>query len=409
MKRMHFLAALPLILAAMVAVSCKNETLPMSGGDEKNSGAPYDHTSSVMEGAMDAPGGLYGGQGGYQGGEPGVLTAGEWNDLAHWDFWSQLWQSQNYANDLHVWKFNTSHRVAVSVAVHEEGTDVVGPGQNVPVELWCGDQCLWKARTNCYGQANCWPGLYAEMPEGTLTLKVAGQSAEAKVSTAEEVVWNEFLLNENPATAAADIAFIVDATGSMTDEIDFLKEDLLSILGTVREGRQYVEIRTGAVFYRDEGDEYVTRTDDFTADVSQTMAFIRQQQADGGGDLPEAVHTALEMTLQKLNWNTSAYTRLAFLLLDAPAHGDRPAVIESLHKSISTFAGMGIRIIPVVASTSDKSTEFMCREFAIITGGTYVFITGDSGIGDSHLEPTVGEFKVEKLNELLIRLIKENI
>jgi hypothetical protein len=42
---------------------------------------------------------------------------------------------------------------------------------------------------------------------------------------------------------------------------------------------------------------------------------------------------------------------------------------------------------------------------AVVTNATYVFITDDSGIGGSHLKPLVEDFDVEKLNDLLVRLI----
>ena len=72
---------------------------------------------------------------------------------------------------------------------------------------------------------------------------------------------------------------------------------------------------------------------------------------------------------------------------------------------IAQYAQSGIRIVPVVASGIDKSTEFLMRMTAIRTHGTYVFITDDSGIGGEHLEPTVGEYEVEFLSDLLVRLI----
>ena len=68
-------------------------------------------------------------------------------------------------------------------------------------------------------------------------------------------------------------------------------------------------------------------------------------------------------------------------------------------------AQKGIKLIPVVASGIDKETEFLMRYTAIATNGTYVFITNHSGIGNDHLEPTVGEYEVELLNKLLVRLI----
>ena len=45
------------------------------------------------------------------------------------------------------------------------------------------------------------------------------------------------------------------------------------------------------------------------------------------------------------------------------------------------------------------------RFTAITTNGTYVFLTDDSGIGESHLVPTTGKYEVELLNELILRLI----
>ena len=48
---------------------------------------------------------------------------------------------------------------------------------------------------------------------------------------------------------------------------------------------------------------------------------------------------------------------------------------------------------------------FFFRFFATATDGTYVFITNDSGIGGDHIEATVGEYEVELLNDLIVRLI----
>lgn len=70
-------------------------------------------------------------------------------------------------------------------------------------------------------------------------------------------------------------------------------------------------------------------------------------------------------------------------------------------------AEKGIKIISVTASGIDKETEFLMRFISISTNGTYVFITDHSGIGESHLEPTVGQYQVEYLNDLMVRLINK--
>ena len=364
------------------------------------------------KGAFSADGGL--GSQGRPGGEAGVLTAGEWNDLSHWDFWSRLMTSETFGSISSYWGFYTPRRVSVRVA------DAAGnrlPAIKVVLEQ--DQKVLWSTLTDNRGEAELWISPFRE-EAGTdgLSLLVDGtrlpeppkvtpwnvQQAEADVNFCQL-----YTLQAPPAQKKADIAFIVDATGSMGDEIEFLKKDLESILSRVKQRQGDIELRTGTVFYRDEGDDYVTRFSPFTNDYAQTMAFIARQSAGGGGDLPEAVHTALEAGLQSLDWNTSARSRIAFLILDAPAHQDHQGVVESLQKSVQAYAGMGVKLIPVYCSGPSKDCEFMCRFFAILTGGTYVFLTDDSGVGESHVEPSVGEFQPELLNDLLMRLIAKYI
>ena len=163
-----------------------------------------------------------------------------------------------------------------------------------------------------------------------------------------------------------------------------------------------------AVFYRDEGDDYVTRTLNFTTDESSLISFISDQNANGGGDFPEAVHSALDVAISQNSWNDTASSRILFLLLDAPPHYTQE-VISNLELNLIKAAEKGIKIIPITASGIDKATEYLMRSFAILTNGTYVFITDDSGVGNDHLEPTIGEFEVEKLNDLMVRLVGEYV
>ena len=346
--------------------------------------------------------------------QAGKVTAGEWNDLNHWQFWSKLMNNQGengFSGMPDYWGFDTRGRVAVHVT-NPDGS----PAINTLVQLSYKNAREWETRTDNHGNASLWLGLYGmpeEVESTAVSLTVAGTPvAKAPLITAfrdTTVLVNEIALAAaQTASNKADIAFIVDATGSMYDEIDFLKDDLLDILNKVKDVSASNQIRTGALFYRDEGDDYVTIHSDFSSDVKTTHDFINKQKADGGGDYPEAVHTALAGSLQSLSWDPEARSRIAFLILDAPAHHEK-AVIESLHKSVTNFAKNGIRLIPVTASGTDKNTEFMCRFFAIATGGTYVFITNDSGIGGNHIEASVGEYEVELLNSLMVRLINEYI
>ena len=358
-------------------------------------------------------GGWGGGNGqGRPGGQAGVLTAGEWNDLGHWDFWSNLMESQEYGGMAEFWGVYTPRRVAVRVA------DAAGRRlAAVRITLEQNQKTVWTTLTDNLGEADLWiDPFHAQAGADNLVVTIDGkpQAAAPKVSVwnvqQAEADVNFYIIDKAKEPAkTADIAFIVDATGSMGDEIDFLKKDLVNILDRVKGGQGDIALRTGTVFYRDEGDDYLTKFSAFTDDYRETIRYIAMQHAGGGGDMPEAVHTALEAGLQNLAWNSSARARIAFLVLDAPAHQDHQGVVQSLQASMRQYAQYGIKLIPVFCSSPSKECEFMCRFFAILTGGTYVFLTDDSGVGGDHIEASVGDFQVEPLNDLLVRLIAKYI
>lgn len=357
--------------------------------------------------------------GGTQAG-PGVLTASEWNDLSNWNLWSKLMTTETSENGegfsefSDFWGLYTGNRVAVHVAA-SNGTDAI----DAKVELLRDGQTIWETRTDNKGKASLWVDVTVPTASQTaiekerLTIKIGGELMQGNPDITNwdangQVMTNDYTIVAPAPEGTADIAFIVDATGSMIDEIDFLKSDLVSILNVVSNDHDNVALRTGMVFYRDEGDDYVTKTFDFVGDFAKAVDYVRQQHANGGGDTPEAVDKALESALSELSWSQSARARLAFMILDAPAHKEA-SVIQSLQGSIAAFAAKGIRIIPIFCSSDEKSCELMSRQFAILTGGTYVYLTNDSGVGNGHVEASTGDTEVEKLNDLVIRLINEYI
>ena len=341
------------------------------------------------------------GQGGIQP-QGGLVTAGEWNDLDNWDFYQKTLIKEPFKGFPDDWQMYTNHRIAVAITAKNK------PAANATVTLFRNDTPIWTAKTDNLGRAELWVGAFQkekELNTALLRLKVN----EQWVSTAaiSETQVNHIALDETlpSPTNLVQIAFMVDATGSMGDELEFLKMDLKKVIAEVQKTNTQLKISTATVFYRDEGDEYVVKHSPFTEDINQTTEFISQQRADGGGDFPEAVDKAL-VQLNQLQWQPEARTRIAFLVLDAPPH-NKPAVINSIQYSVKTAAASGIKLIPVVASGIDKTTEFLMRFIAMYTNGTYVFITDHSGIGNKHLEPSVGEYQVEKLSDLMVRLIKK--
>ena len=341
------------------------------------------------------------GQGGIQP-QGGLVTAGEWNDLDNWAFYQKTLMKEPFKGFPDDWQMYTNHRIAVAITAKNK------PAANATVTLFRNDTPIWTAKTDNLGRAELWVGAFQKEKElNTALLRLKVNEQWVSTATISETQVNRIALDETlpSPTNLVQIAFMVDATGSMGDELEFLKMDLKKVINEVQKTNTQLKISTATVFYRDEGDEYVVKHSPFTEDINQTIEFISQQRADGGGDFPEAVDKAL-VQLNQLQWQPEARTRIAFLVLDAPPH-NKPAVISSIQYSVKTAAASGIKLIPVVASGIDKTTEFLMRFIAMYTNGTYVFITDHSGIGNKHLEPNVGEYQVEKLSDLMVRLIKK--
>jgi hypothetical protein len=170
---------------------------------------------------------------------------------------------------------------------------------------------------------------------------------------------------------------------------------------------QKISVRLSVNFYRDEGDEYVVKYYDFRDDIDDCVKILGEQSANGGGDWPEAVHTALGNVLQH-SWRENA-VKLCFFVLDAPPHEESEiqGINEGMLKDLNSIAGNGIRIIPVVSSGADLSVEALMRSWAVMTGGTYLFLTNHSGIGGDHQTPTDTEYEIEPLNDCMVRVVKD--
>ena len=338
------------------------------------------------------------------GGKTG-MTAGEWNDLDSWSFWQNLMKDASYKKFVNQWGFNTQNRISV-LALGADSLPIV----DYKIELYQNASVFASGKTDNKGRIDFF--IYPSQITGPLKIN----DFSLKLPQINYIKSNLILFDSglnvlhlaevSVKPEAIDLAFVVDATGSMGDEMEYVKTELYDVINRVKARNPNSILNTGAVFYKDDGDEYVSKFSQFSTDNSNTVNYIKAQSADGGGDWPEAVHTALNSAINDLNWSSSAKTRILFLVLDAPPHFNEN-VIASLSASLQKAKEKGIKIIPIAASGVDQETEFLLRAFSIASNGTYVFVTNDSGIGDDHLKPTVGYFEVEFLKDLMVRLINE--
>jgi hypothetical protein len=202
-----------------------------------------------------------------------------------------------------------------------------------------------------------------------------------------------------------DIAFMLDTTGSMGDELAYIHAEIDGIASAIKASHAQITPRYGLVVYRDFVDIYQTRSFDFDT-VENFKANLAQQSADGGGDYPEDVADGMAATLQ-LKWRTDPnVARMVVWVADAPPHYGAEG---SVHDSIVKAAGADIHFYPVAASGADDRTEFTMRATAQITGGRYLFLTDDSGIGDSHEEPHIPCYVVTKFDGALERMVESEL
>jgi hypothetical protein len=199
-----------------------------------------------------------------------------------------------------------------------------------------------------------------------------------------------------------DVSLVIDTTGSMGDEIAYLQSEFLALSSAIEAKYPNAEQRWSLVLYRDMGDEYVTRWFDFRDDAMDFRDKLAMQSAGGGGDFPEAPDAALEAMAQ-LGWrNGDKVARLAFWVADAPHHNEKA---EAMLKAIRGARELGVHLYPVASSGVDELTEVSMRSAAQLTGGRYLFLTNDSGVGGSHKEPTIPCYFVTKLNNAILRMV----
>lgn len=265
-----------------------------------------------------------------------------------------------------------------------------------------------RLRTTADGTARFHPGFYGAtageytfaVGDATATAAPGGEAAIAAGSPggADGVV-------------PLDVLFLLDATGSMGDEIDRLKTSIDSIAARVDALAGQPDVRFAMTLYRDDGDAFVTATHDFTDDVQAFRAALADVLADGGGDYPEALDEGLAEALTLPAWRDPASTvQLVFLVADAPPQVGRQ-VQQPYDESIRTAIGRGVKIFPVASSDSDDQAEAVFRQIAQATGARFVFLSYGAGGaatgGSTDIDST--DYEELALDDLVVRLIAEEL
>ena len=337
-------------------------------------------------------------------GEPGApLRAGSVDDnddfTGYLDYLRRLRDTGIVTRDI-----DPTGRIVVTVT----GSDGL-PVHGAEVVVSTGGAEVTRLRTTADGTARFLPVLHGAPADARFDLAVGAATASAAAGDAAA------LQLDAPGGAVApvpvDVLFLLDATGSMGDEIDRLKSTVDSVAERLAALPSAPDLRLGMTLYRDEGDTFVTSTFDLTADVAAFRTALAGVVADGGGDYPEALDEGLAEALAAPSWRDPASTvQLVFVVADAPPQVGRQ-VTTPYPAAVKDAVGRGIKVFPVASSGTDDQAEAVFRQIAQATGGRLVFLSygaGGAALGSgSDIQST--DYEELALDDLVVRLVAEEL
>ena len=190
--------------------------------------------------------------------------------------------------------------------------------------------------------------------------RLVSRNRVADLETDRFIAFEQYLAKV--AERPMDLAILLDCTSSMWREIADAQgsiDDLVEFLGSVTKG-----VRIGIVGYRDKTDEWETKAWDFTASLEEARTRLWSLSADGGGDTPESVYTAMRLALTKFSWikdpSPNAANapeppiRACVIVGDAPPHpGEGNLCIDLAKKGLAA----GVRFYGVIARDSETNLK----------------------------------------------------
>lgn len=402
-------AAIGVVVAMVLIQPFGDQKNAMLGPDATGDGKT-DITETESRPAMGEFDEISGGTAGNEDAYSKTLTATEWSDLKNYASWLELLDGKMYdKNQNLITEFESlyasvhgqdrypSTKNRIEVEIRDQNGDSFASASAILYDE--NGTELYRSMTDVKGK--CY--LYTAEERSLEGLKLDIGYLENRVSYSVEERSGVYVLpGERPSVQKIDVAFLIDTTGSMGDELTYIGNELNGIIRQIVSEEANLSLDIGVSFYRDRGDTYVTRSFDFSANYEQVIADIQAQNASGGGDYEEAVDLGLK-SIGELSWRPDS-AKMVFHIFDAPGHSD---YYSDIYQHYIDFAAEGIRYIPCAASGLDKVGEFIAREGAILTGGTYVSLTDHSGIGNGHQDITTpSDTEIEYFNDLIVRLIK---
>ena len=335
---------------------------------------------------------------------PSGVRAGEWDDNANY---------RDYVG----WLAGTPRGVArldVSARQFVVVTDRDGKAMpNCRIDLR-GKGGAASLVTMASGRAMVFPGALGLGGELTATASCGGAApvaAKLDARTADGVAQLKLdVARQLPARRTVDLAFVLDTTGSMAEEIEAVKATIRTVADQL--GTAQTDVRIGLVEYKDRTDCLLTRTFPFSSDLRAFGGQVAAISASGGGDTPEDMHAGLAAALDKLQWRADAVARMVVVIADAPPHLDYKNQ-RDYADAAKRAAARGIKLYSVSASGMDDTGQVVMRQLAQLTGGSNLFVlrggAGPQSVGGGDPKSACGGTHENYLSGNLDQLIRRKV
>jgi Mg-chelatase subunit ChlD len=338
---------------------------------------------------------------------PAGVRAGEWDDNANYrDYMG--WLSGKARG---VARLDVSSRQFV-VVTDRDGKAM--PNCRIDLRGAAGAASL---TTMASGRAMVFPAALGLGGELTATASCGGAPVSAKLDTRtlDGVAHLRLdLARQLPARRTIDLAFVLDTTGSMSEEIEAVKQTIHAVSDQL--GAAQTDVRVGLVEYKDRTDCLLTRTFPFSSDLRAFSDQVASLAASGGGDTPEDMHAGLAAALDKLSWRAGAVARMVVVIADAPPHLDYQNQ-RDYADAAKRAAARGIKLYSVSASGMDDTGQVVMRQLAQLTGGSNMFVlrggAGPQSVGGGDPKSACGgtheDYSSGKLDQLIMRKVRTEL
>lgn len=113
-----------------------------------------------------------------------------------------------------------------------------------------------------------------------------------------------------------EVCFLIDATGSMRPVMEDFKTAIPEVLRDMKIDWSGWDLEISAVLYRDQQDEYLTRTFEKTKNLKSFVDFMQKQYAVGGGDQQESMPAAYQDAINFIKWKEGNHPKFIITFTD---------------------------------------------------------------------------------------------